>query len=755
MTKFTPFLALCLCLTLPLSAQQRIGIIGLDTSHSTAFTKLMNTQDPATRRFEVVAAYPWGSSVIESAYSRIPKYTEDVRQYGVKITDSIAELLEMVDCVLLETNDGHLHLEQAAEVFKAGKKIYIDKPLGATLAEAIAIYTLAERYGATFFSSSAVRFTPLNQEIRTGKYGRIIGADCYSPHHPEPTHPDFGYYGLHGVEELYTVMGTGCEAVSRVHTETGDVVTGRWSDGRIGTFRAIIKGPSIYGGTAFTEKEAIKTGGYTGYQPLVDAILRFFETGVCPIEKEETLEIFAFMEASNRSLELGGKTVSLRQVRQEAEEEAVRLLEKCDSPVPEGLVAERIYSGFPDAHDTYNAISAASDGKIYYVLSSERYDVGGQMYRYDPATGGTEFIADLSQAVGEKRKKYIAQGKSHVEFVECDGKLWFATHAGYYQIIDGAEQMPVTAPKGWKLYPGGHFLSYDLATGRIEDLALAPAGDGIITMAMDTVRRHLFGLTWPHGRLIDYDIPAGTLRDLGPVTRAGETGLGTPEFRVICRSMFVDPRDGNVYWSTADGDIWTYNPSYEGPHRVEGVDLRLDYFGQYDPADAGSMGYNWRKIFWYAPEGKAYGVHGNSGYLFSFDPVAKKVEIIDRITSEPSRRSGMGDQFSYGYLGFRIADDGTIYYLTGAPIYQDGKRVSGLDKINMGAAKGLEYLHLVTYNIPRKEYLDLGPVFYEDGTYPTYVNSIAIGERGDVYTLARFQHEGRQIEDLIRINLKY
>lgn len=313
-----------------LSAQQRIGIIGLDTSHSTAFTKLLNTQDPATRPFVVVAAYPQGSSVIESAYSRIPKYTEEVKKYGVRITESIAELLDMVDCVLLETNDGHLHLEQAAEVFKAGKKIYIDKPLGATLAEAIAIYALAEKYGASFFSSSAVRFTPLNQEIRAGKYGRITGADTYSPHHPEATHPDFGYYGLHGVEELYTVMGTGCEAVSRVHTENGDIVSGRWSDGRLGSFRAIINGPGRYGGTAFTEKEAIQTGGYVGYQPLVDAILAFFETGVCPIAKEETLEIFAFMEASNLSLKKGGKTVPLAVVRKKAEKEAARLLRKID-----------------------------------------------------------------------------------------------------------------------------------------------------------------------------------------------------------------------------------------------------------------------------------------------------------------------------------------------------------------------------------------------------------------------------------------
>ncbi|MBE6221446.1 MAG: Gfo/Idh/MocA family oxidoreductase [Rikenellaceae bacterium] len=309
----------------------RIGIIGLDTSHSTAFTELINGgKESWAEGFKIVAAYPYGSRTIESSYKRIPDYIEKVKAHGVKIVDSIDELLKEVDCVLLETNDGNPHLEQAIKVFRAGKPCFIDKPLGATLADAIALYAMADKYGATFFSSSALRFTPANQQLRRGEAGEIIGADCYSPHSPEPTHPDFGFYGIHGVETLYTILGTGCNSVSRVSTEQGDVVTGAWKDGRIGTFRAIVKGPHIYGGTAYTTKQAIAAGGYVGYKPLLQEILNYFRTGKVPVSKEETIEIFAFMKASNMSKERDGDVVTIDEAMRAGEKAAKKLIKKYD-----------------------------------------------------------------------------------------------------------------------------------------------------------------------------------------------------------------------------------------------------------------------------------------------------------------------------------------------------------------------------------------------------------------------------------------
>ena len=306
----------------------KIGIIGLDTSHSTAFTELLNgdSDDKFVKEFEVVAAYPYGSKTIQSSYERIPGYIEEVKKHGVEITSSIAELLDKVDCVMLETNDGRIHLEQAMEVFKSGKICYIDKPIGATLGQAIAIYEMAEKYNVPIFSSSALRYSPQNQKLRNGEFGKILGADCYSPHKVEPTHPDFGFYGIHGVETLYTLMGTGCESVNRMSSQDADVVVGRWKDGRIGTFRGIKEGPAIYGGTAYTPKGSIAAGGYEGYKVLLDQILTFFKTGVAPISKDETIEIFTFMKASNMSKEQNGKIVTMEEAYRKGLKDAQKLI---------------------------------------------------------------------------------------------------------------------------------------------------------------------------------------------------------------------------------------------------------------------------------------------------------------------------------------------------------------------------------------------------------------------------------------------
>lgn len=310
--------------------QVKIGIIGLDTSHSTAFTKFLNGADKKEefKDFKIVAAYPYGSKTIKSSFDRIPGYIKQVEELGVEIVPSIAELLKKVDCVLLETNDGNLHLEQANEVFKSGKIMFIDKPIGASLAQTIAIFELSKKYNVPIFTSSALRFVKQAQKLRNGELGRVIGADCYSPATKEPSHPDFGWYGIHGVETLFTVMGTGCVSVNRMSSDSTDVVVGKWADGRIGTFRGIQQGKSGYGGTAFTTTGIVPVGTYEGYESLLSEILNFFRTRVVSVSEKETVEIFTFMEASNESRRKGGKIISMDETYRKGAKDAQKLIRR-------------------------------------------------------------------------------------------------------------------------------------------------------------------------------------------------------------------------------------------------------------------------------------------------------------------------------------------------------------------------------------------------------------------------------------------
>ncbi len=410
---------------------------------------------------------------------------------------------------------------------------------------------------------------------------------------------------------------------------------------------------------------------------------------------------------------------------------------QASSSASNGLVAQSHNSDFESAGTSWVSLSAASNGKIYYTFSTTDVDQGARIYVYDPATDETKFLADLTEVCGEKDLKAIPQGKSHSIFYEKDGILYGSTHVGVHGSIEEGEL--AIAKEGYLPYPGGHFISYDMSTGEFKDLGIAVEGEGIVTMTMDEDRGHLYGITWPRGHFVHYDVEAGKMNNLGLILGRGEAGKHGDDFHTLCRAMFVDPRDGSVYFTAANGDIFTYNPSNsESFHKVEGVNLQLDYFGKYDPAQPGSLGYNWRRVLWHPDEEVAYGLHGNSGYLFRFDPRTPEIELLERVFSEPFNRSGMYGQHPYGGdNGFDLGPDReTFYHLTSGPVYIDGQPITEEQAEEMNLDNS-EMVYLVTYNIQSKAYVDHGPVYHANGSPVTDAFSMAITSDA-IYTLARF-----------------
>ncbi len=299
----------------------KVGIIGTDTSHVPAFTKLLN--DPKEPGYipgaRVVAAFKGGSADVESSHTRVERFATEIHdKYGVEIVPSIEELLTKVDAVLLESVDGRPHLAQVRPVLKAKKRVFIDKPFAASYADAKEIVRLSRESNTPFFSSSSLRYAADIVALKNkAELGGIVGAMSFGPSPTEAHHPDLFWYGIHGVETLFTLMGAGCESVARTNTAGTDVVTGKWKDGRIGTFRGIRDGKQDYGAFAFGMKANAGTTPpmKVDYRDLLVEIMKFFQTGVAPIQPEETLEIMAFMEAADLSKARGGAPVMLSEVQ--------------------------------------------------------------------------------------------------------------------------------------------------------------------------------------------------------------------------------------------------------------------------------------------------------------------------------------------------------------------------------------------------------------------------------------------------------
>lgn len=308
---------LLFCMNTRAGEPLKVGMIGLDTSHVIAFTRLMNDSShpehvPGTR---VVAGYKGGSPDIPSSAGRVEEYTRElVDKYGITIYESVSELCDNVDAVMIESVDGRPHLGFARTVINAGKTLFIDKPVAGSLKDAVEIYNLAADKGVPVFTSSAYRYYDGLTSLLERDAGEIRSAISYGPAHLEPHHPDLFWYGIHPVEALFTVLGPGCDMVSRTSTENTDVVTGIWADGRVGNLHAIRNGKTPHGVMVFGTKEVLIQNRGGNYAPLIGEVVKFLRTGDSPVSPHETLEIYAFMEAADESKRQGGKPVSMQSI---------------------------------------------------------------------------------------------------------------------------------------------------------------------------------------------------------------------------------------------------------------------------------------------------------------------------------------------------------------------------------------------------------------------------------------------------------
>lgn len=302
----------------------RLGLVGLDSSHAGQFAQRLHdprhpTHVPGAR---IVAAWPGGSADLPLSHERVAGFTATLRdEYGVAILPSIAEVCAVVDAVLILSVDGRAHLAQAGEVVAAGRPFFLDKPVAATLSDAVALCRLAAEAGVAMFSASATRFWPAVVALATaaGPAPR-----CVFSSGPAPTlahHSDLFFYGIHAAEALFTVMGRGCRSVSCTPTADVWIVSGCWDEGRVATLHAMRSLPldsRDYAIARFDAGRAACHAGAGDYGPLLAAIVDFVRKGRPPVSVRDTLEIYAFLEAAVQSGRDGGRAVALRDVLERA-----------------------------------------------------------------------------------------------------------------------------------------------------------------------------------------------------------------------------------------------------------------------------------------------------------------------------------------------------------------------------------------------------------------------------------------------------
>ncbi|HRJ72162.1 MAG TPA: Gfo/Idh/MocA family oxidoreductase [Terrimicrobiaceae bacterium] len=290
-----------------MSKTLRIGMVGLDTSHVPAFANLLHdsTQTYHVPGGRIAAAFPGGSPDFALSINRVDGFTSELRdKHGVEIVDALSALRGKCDAVMLESIDGRVHLAQFREVADWGVPVFIDKPLTISGAEARELAGIAAEKNVRVTSASAIRFAEKFREALDDG-GAVTGADVYGPMQFQEKCPGYFWYGIHAVEMLFAALGAGCSEVLAVREESHDVLTGRWSDGRIGTVRGNRTGNNGFGGTLHRAESSrpfdVSAGKKPYYASLLEKVMPFFQGESAVVAPVEMVEVIRFLDAANRS----------------------------------------------------------------------------------------------------------------------------------------------------------------------------------------------------------------------------------------------------------------------------------------------------------------------------------------------------------------------------------------------------------------------------------------------------------------------
>ncbi len=380
--------------------------------------------------------------------------------------------------------------------------------------------------------------------------------------------------------------------------------------------------------------------------------------------------------------------------------------------------------GYLQGDSNYHSVTAASDGMIYFSVNSHHPHASVRLFRFDPADETIDLVGDVTEVLGVDPSAELPHGKIHTALTEYGGYLYFATHTSQY-----VGSLPNMSPTdGRRPYEGGHFMRFSLKTGQFEDLAhLGLPSEGIITMAVDTANDILYGLTWPTGLLLSYDLERGYLHNWGAIQERGEWGRLGADWNFINRKLAIDPA-GKLYGSTDSGRIWRFDAGehrpvvYLDPLSNDQIPPVQDSHFVVEPVPH-FWWRNWRTILWNPNTESFWGLHGGSTQLFEFRPQEGLLRSVRTM-----RAKGVGNDRRNPFrtqLGFTLGPDNTLYYLAHGPEQPiEGRR-------SLGSS-----VHLITYNIDSEEFVDHGALIGPNERRVFFSESLELAPDGSMYSVA-------------------
>jgi len=194
--------------------------------------------------------------------------------------------------MILAPSNPEVHLDLCRRIFPFRKPTYVDKTFASDYATALKIFALADEYGTSIQTTSALRYTNVQAEVLKAAPPKVEHMIAWGGG------GSFDEYAIHPLELLISVMGHEATALMRRGTEERAQLLIDFSGGRTGVANVFPKTNTPFAasfttdkGTRYVEVDVAKI-----FANNLSAILDFFSSGRPNIDRRQSLALMRLLD---------------------------------------------------------------------------------------------------------------------------------------------------------------------------------------------------------------------------------------------------------------------------------------------------------------------------------------------------------------------------------------------------------------------------------------------------------------------------